>query len=334
MKVPKRILLVRPDRLGDLILSLPTAEVLKTEIPGVEVFYMSSRYASEISAMVDYVDGWMIDDGNDGRRSSLFGLVGNIERGGFDCLIELKPSWRTAAAGFLARVPVRIGTSRRAYSLFYNRRVNVPRKSSGSHQTDLELAHLKPLGIDGTGLNPRLKATSGGLARAASLVGSKYKSYIVMHPGSGGSSPNWPRENYVSLAASIAANTGFKVVITNHDKNIGEFENCLNLGGRTDLETLAGVLHGAKLFVSGSTGPLHLADALGTPCISFFPNREDIGAVRWGPRRNMSGVLTPSQLCRCGGPGSCRCLERISAAEAFNKISGVLKAAKSPSVGS
>ena len=332
MNKPKKILLVRPDRLGDLILSLPVAEALKKEIPGVQVHYLASRYSSEISPMADYIDGWLIDEGADSGRMPVLKLKDKIKSEGFDCVIELKPSWRTAFAGFLAGTGIRIGTFRRVYSLFYNNRINIPRKSSGFHQTDLELKHLQPLGIESSGLNPHLTVTPKGKSEAIALLRLEGKSYIVIHPGSGGSSLNWPREKYLSLADMITSRTDYKVVITNHDNNIGEFKNCLNLGGKTDLETLGGVLHGARLFISGSTGPLHLADALGTTCVSLYPNRADIGPVRWGPRRNLEGVLMTADDCRCGRADNCRCLEQVSAEDAYNKIETVLSSANNMAV--
>lgn len=329
----EKILLIRPDRLGDLILSLPVAEELKKQIPEASIYYLASRYTAGISALAEYVDGWLIDEDSSGGRLSVLALKNIIKSGGYDCLIELKPSWRTAAAGFLSGVSARIGTSRRAYSIFYNRRLKIPRKSSGFHQSDLELAHLRPLGIELAGLNPNLVVAETGKKKAAVLLALDGKQYVVIHPGSRGSSPNWPLERYIRLADCINQKTEYKVVITNHDNNIRGFENCFNIGGKTDLDTLAGVLDGASLFISGSTGPMHLADALGTACVSFFSNRENIGPVRWGPRRNLEKVIMPTEICRCGKAENCRCLERISVEEAFNTIKAVLNPGKDMMVG-
>lgn len=321
----KKILLTRPDHLGDVILSLPVAESLKKNIPGCRVHYLASPYTAAIAPMAEYVDGWVPDTNIDGRRLSITQLAGIIATDGYDCLIELKPSWRTAAAEYLSAVKLRIGTSRRAYSFFYSVRVAVHRKASGYHQTDLDLMHLGPLGITDILREPRLQVTENGTKKAGSLLSEIDRSFVVIHPGSGGSSPNWPLENYRQLSAMIKDELNYQIVITNRDSVTSGFEDCIDLGGKTDLEALAGVISRAAIFISGSTGPLHLADALGAKCVSLFVNRPDIGPVRWGPRRNMENVITPAEQCRCTNLNECHCLERIAPTEVINRVKRILE---------
>ncbi len=333
MKYPHKILLVRPDGLGDLILSLPVANTWINSFPGCEVHYLVSAGAVGIRPLVGYVDGWLVDDGGGGSRLSLSQLIEKIRTANYSHIIELKPSWRTALAGFLARAKNRIGTSRRLYSPLYNRIISVHRKDSGFHQTDLDLRLLKPLGIEVEGILPTLKVTENARQMAAGLLGPTDREYIVIHPGSFGSAPNWPVENYQRLAETILTETDYDVVITDRNKIDDGFAGCLNISGKTDIETLAGVVKAAGLFVSGSTGSLHLADALNVRCVSFFLNRPDIGSVRWGPRRNMEGIITPADDCRCRNLRGCRCLERISPFEAFKKIEGILSHKNDATVG-
>jgi ADP-heptose:LPS heptosyltransferase len=329
---PHRILIVRPDGLGDLILSLPVAQTLKEKFPGCRIAYLVSSRASGIRPLVGYVDDWIVDDNDKGKRLSVFELSHRIKEDGYDYIIELKPSWRTALAGALSGAGNRIGTSRRFYSPLYNRRVSVHRRGSGYHQTDLDLMLLKPLGIKIIGRFPRLDVTEWGLASAANLPEFAKNPYIVIHPGSAGSAPNWPIENYRKLADIILDETDYAVVITDKTNDPSGFDGCLNMAGKTDIETLAAVLKGARLFVSGSTGPLHLADAMGTKCISFFSNRSDIGPERWGPRRNLDGVIVPEKPCRCKAADRCRCLESIAPREAFNKIEAASRVINDPAV--
>lgn len=320
MKRPRKILLVRPDGLGDLILSLPVARTLKDSFPGCEVHYLAAAGVVGIRPLVSYVDDWLADDGAGGSGISLPQLVQKIRTADYSHIIELKPSWRTALAGFIAGTKNRIGTSRRLYSPFFNRAISVNRRGSGFHQTDLELRLLEPLGLEVQELLPTLEVTGNARQMAAELLGLADKEYIVIHPGSSGSAPNWPVENYQKLAELILVGTDYDVVITGHNRANDGFPGCLDIGGRTDIETLAGVVKSASLFVSGSTGPLHLADALDVRCVSFFLDRPDIGPVRWGPRRNIDNIMMPADACHCRDLKNCGCLERISPFTAFKKI--------------
>jgi len=312
--------------MGDLILSLPVAETLKKAFHGCQVYYLAAPGPAALASLIDYVDGWIVDADHQRRPLSLADLASRMRQGNFDHLIELRPSWRTAAAGFLSGIAYRIGTSRRFYSFFYNQRLNLHRKSSGYHQTDLELVMLRALGIQVSGLMPHLKITDSCRARASSLLNLDGKSYIVIHPGSGGSAVDWPLEFYRALAGMLVDDSGLTVVITGNDDRLGAFDGCIDINGKTDLEALAGVVAGARLFISNSTGPLHLADALGTRCVSFYVDRPDVGPVRWGPRHNMENVMTPpGNRCECGNLAHCHCLEQITPDKAFKKVTEILK---------
>jgi len=324
MKGPPRILIIRPDRLGDLILSLPVAETLKQRFPESSIAYLAAPGPAQIRPLVPYVDDWHID--SDGRnRLGLTQLIQVMKSARFDCAIELKPSLRTASAALFARIYIRIGTARRGFSVLYNRRVDVHRKGSGKHQTDLDLELLAPFGIKASGLFPRLEQTSAAITKAKMLVGADTKPYIVMHPGSGGSAPNWPIDYYRRLAVMIMESAGYGVVITGNNDRIGNFdERCSNLNGKTDMEGLAGVIARATLFISGSTGPLHLADSLGVSCMGFFIRHKVVGPVRWGPRRNMANVVMPDMQCDCRDLSRCDCLRQVTPEIAMNKFKSIL----------
>jgi heptosyltransferase-2 len=324
MNPPSHVLIIRPDRLGDLILSLPVADRIKMHFPQARVAYLAAPGPAQISPLAPYVDEWLID-GDSLRRFAPLRLVRYMREMKFDCALELKPSFRTATAAFFAGINIRIGTARRGYSILYNRRINVHRRGSGRHQTDLDLELLAPLGIDSCGDKPKLELTPNAVFKAKSLVGPGAVRYIVIHPGSGGSAPNWPLEYYSKLAEMIMKSTGFGIVRTGNADPIGNFdERCIDLNGKTDMESLAGIVAGAELFISGSTGPLHLADALGVRCMPFFIRHDVIGPERWGPRRNISNVITPNRRCSCRNLARCECLGQVSPQLAMEKVKSIL----------
>ncbi|MFG2001864.1 glycosyltransferase family 9 protein [Spirillospora sp. NPDC048911] len=127
---------------------------------------------------------------------------------------------------------------------------------------------------------PRL---GGPLPDITSLTGGP--GYVVVHPGTSVPARAWPPERCAEAVAVLAA-SGRRVVVTGHrdEKELTAYvagTDGLDLGGRTTLPELAAVLAGAGAVVAGNTGPAHLAAAAGTPVVSLFA--PTVPAARWAP---------------------------------------------------
>ncbi|MDP2807686.1 MAG: ADP-heptose--LPS heptosyltransferase, partial [bacterium] len=119
----KNILVVRNDRLGDLILALPAAAVLKRQFPEAKITYLVSKNTAALVPFSQDIDEALIDAGK-----SVFELAGILRAKRFDAAALLHPTLRLASALWLAKIPVRAGTAYRGYSLLFNRRVKQHRK--------------------------------------------------------------------------------------------------------------------------------------------------------------------------------------------------------------
>ncbi|MDQ0028584.1 glycosyltransferase family 9 protein [Arthrobacter bambusae] len=170
--------------------------------------------------------------------------------------------------------------------------------------------HL-PAGDDG-----RLQVS--GVADARALVGDG--PYIVVHPGAAVPARSWPVLHHVA-AVELLQGAGRRVVVTGGP---GETDltatvagpSALDLGGRTDFKTLAGVIAGASVLITGNTGPAHLAAAVGTPVVSLFS--PVVPAIKWAPYKVPLELLgdqeAPCKLSRareCPIPGH-PCLASVS----------------------
>ncbi|MCQ1986170.1 MULTISPECIES: glycosyltransferase family 9 protein [unclassified Arthrobacter] len=150
-----------------------------------------------------------------------------------------------------------------------------------------------PAGDDG-----RLRL--GPLPDVSHLVGTG--PYIAVHPGAAVPARAWPALHHAAAVELLTA-AGFRVVVTGGP---GEKELTatvaavagLDLGGRTDLATLAAVLAGADAVVAGNTGPAHLAAAAGTPVVSLFA--PVVPAIRWAPY-GVPLELLGNQHAACSG---------------------------------
>jgi HAD superfamily hydrolase (TIGR01662 family) len=201
----------------------------------------------------------------------------------------------------------------------------------------LDLRHRVPMGLpeaeralslavaagypapDDPALRLRDDVIADGVARLAS-DGPAEPGYVVMHPGASVSARACPPERCAQIVDAIAAD-GHRVVVTGGPTERGVTaavarDVAVDLGGRTDLPQLAGLIARAGAVVVGNTGPAHLAAAVGTPVVSLFAPTVPFG--QWGPYRVPWVRLGPAtEACRdtrataCPVPGH-PCLTRIT----------------------
>ncbi|MEW6440805.1 MAG: glycosyltransferase family 9 protein [bacterium] len=335
----RRILVIRTDRLGDLILSFPVIEALRAAYPRAEIDLLVSAYAAPLARLQRSVREVGVD-GFPGVRG-VPDLVRWLNLRSYDVALHLYPRPRLALSTFLARIPIRIGTRYRFYSSLFNLRVPLHRKDSGMHERDLNLLLLRPLGLSVTGATLEAgirvpepaRAEIRGLLRQEGLDAGR--PLIALHPGSGGSSLNWPLESFGRLA-KLLCGEGFAVLVTGTEEERESVRTVvaaaegkpIDLAGRLDLVRLAALLECADLVVTNSTGPLHLADALGTRVLGLFSPFRSALPDRWGPYSQPAHVLlppgAPCDRCRSDSCADASCMERIRPEEVMRKIHEIL----------
>lgn len=161
--------------------------------------------------------------------------------------------------------------------------------------------------------------------------------YIVVHPGSSAPSRAWPPLHHAA-AVELLEGAGHRVVVTG---GAGETDltatvagpSGVDLGGRTDLRTLAGVIAGARVLVTGNTGPAHIAAAVGTPVACLFS--PVVPAVRWAPYGVPLELLgdqnAPCRLSRareCPVPGH-PCLASVSPEDVVEAVERLISGVSS-----
>ena len=339
----RRILVVRTDRLGDLILSFPVIEALRKAYPLSEIDLLVNPYAVPLARLQRSVRHVWADSyqGIRGFRD----LVRWLRDRSYDSVFHLYPRPRLALATCMASIPARVGTRYRYYALLFNHRVPLHRKGSGMHERDLNLLLLQSQGIPTEGAEAGIEIPEQIRRETIELLQQMGihapEPLVVLHPGSGGSSLNWPPESFGRLA-SILVQAGFCVLVTGAKTEQETVRTVLSTGGggivdlsgRLDLAHLAALLQAVDLVVTNSTGPLHLADALGTQAVGLFSPFESALPDRWAPYHQRDNVLVPS-IPRCGRCKGSRCedyncMERISPEEVFRKILEIRSKSRAP----
>ena len=336
IKPDDRILISRSDRLGDLILALPFVETMKLRYPESQIEVMASLYASPILENNDRVDN-IIRVQNDQLaidKPYKKDLLHRLTQRNYRVVIVLYPERRISQMYYKAKIPARIGTAGRFHSVFYNLHLFHSRKNNLKHEFEFNLDFLQFFCQGKTITEPRvyLRRKEIDFARKILTRAGINGNFIILHPGSGGSAERWPVDRFIRLYRRLVR-SGLNVVITGSDregKMIDDICNRLNttvikITGETDLRTLAGVLSLASVVVANSTGPLHVATAVGTRVVGLYSGKDVMSPKRWGPLGENHRVIQPTtNECQCP-PRQCRCMETITVDQVTDEVLSLYK---------
>jgi heptosyltransferase III len=336
----KNILLVRIDRIGDVILSLPMLPLLRRRYPNASISVLMRQYTRELVDGNSYVDEVLMYEHEDSARS-LWAILKELRKKRFDIAIIPYPRFRPALLLFLAGIPIRVGSGYRWYSFLFNRRVFEHRKDAKRHEVEYNLNLLGALGIEPEGepefefsISPSAVDAVDSLLAANSI--SLHDRFVILHPGSGGSSRDWSAENFSNLGNEIEQKLGINVVVTGGNGEEGLVQKVvagmnkapLAIVGKLTLMELGALIRRAKVFVSNSTGPMHVAAVVGTPVVAFFPPIVQCSPVRWGPYTSKKKIfLADNKKCTLCRGTPCRsnvCMDQIAVEVVFSAVKNFL----------
>ena len=270
----KTILITRHDKIGDFITALPMTKVLK-EQTNHKIVMMVSKVNVDLAKKFDFIDE-VIEYSDDS-----FTLLQRINAVKPDISISGYIDFHLGLCLYLARVPVRIAPATKIAQIFFNKTIKQRRsevkKTEWQYNLDLVATFDDSLTLDFQ--RPLLK------------LDTKKEDFIIFHPGFGGSSDgNLTLDDYIKLAKKVSEtidvvftfgpddkqtqellkfkiqNSEFKITIRDNFKSLYEFTEFIATN---------------KLFVSTSTGPMHLAGLTNTPTFSFFGSNLFASSKRW-----------------------------------------------------
>ncbi len=316
----RRILVVRLDLLGDLVFALPTVAALRARYPAAEITLLTLPYTQPLAARAPGVDHTLALDVNQFRRPAgwrrlgeAVALVRRLRAARFDLCLALhgRPA---GVLALLSGARYRVGYAAHAYPFAFNLPVAGRRYDRPRHEVEYCLDLARAVGAEGPA-EPRLRPPAPrpvpGLAAG--------ERYIVVHPGaSNGSAKRWPAAAWGRLAAEAAARLGVRVVVTGGPGEralvaavVAAADKAAVPGVGTALEDLMAVLAGAEAVVSGDTGPLHLAAALGRPVVGVFGPTDPAQTGPCGPRATVVRRPVPCAPCYdLRGPAECKLPDR------------------------
>ena len=215
------VLIVRPDGIGDVLLSLPVATQLRRLVPGITVGFLTSPTVAPLldhHPDVDYVRTIRFTDPLKELRSAF--------SQGVEAAIFLKPFRRLMWAAWVAGVPIRVATRYRWYSPLANRHIYEHRSEFSKHESEYNVEMLKGLGLSPQSISPPvLTLTEAERAAGVSRWSGLPRPRVVIHPG-GVSARRWRLEHYRDLVLTLT-DRGYGVVLTGSDQERTEFRKCL-----------------------------------------------------------------------------------------------------------
>lgn len=334
-----KFLIIRTDRIGDVILTTPIASAIKQFVSDAHVTLLCRQETAIIGERNSDIDNVVTID-EKGKNKSFFRLARDLRTENYDCAIIVHPTFQLAFLAVAAKIPVRIGTGYRFYShLFTNRRYE-HRKESVKHEVEYNLGLLEEINISQSKPEFKFEIKESDKEAANNTLKElglqKDDRYCVVHPGSGGSAMDWPLKFY-SIACDLISSEFDIPVLVSWGKTENDLakklvmqskKNVIALPGILSLPELAALLEKAEFLLAPSTGILHLGHIVGTEVIGLYPPIPHESPVRWGPFGKEDNMLVPDKkkCSECNG-GNCRkisCLELITPALVLNSAKKIL----------
>ena len=274
------ILVTRHDKIGDFITMLPVCKVLKEQTDH-KIVMLVAKVNVALAKELDFIDD-VIEYTDDSKA-----LIETIKAYKFDVSISGYIDTTLGKVLFKSRIPKRIAPATKIAQIFFNKRVKQRRSEVKIREFEYNLELLKAfdkgliLDFERPLLNnSNMHSQAGALER---------EDFVIFHAGFGGSSDgNLSLDNYLKLAKTASTYTN---VVFSFGPDDGEskayIEKHLNFSAtiRDDFKSLIEFTYfiaQSKLFVSTSTGPMHLAGMTNTPTLSFFGANLFASAKRWG----------------------------------------------------
>jgi heptosyltransferase-3 len=307
---PKRVLVIRLQNHGDVLLTTPMFTALKRQFPGVEIdALVFAETASMLAANPDLTTVWALPRGKQVGRGwrrglALFRLMRDIRRRHYDWVLHLNDQWPGALAAAVSGAAVRFGYEMEKRDFWLWRKIFPVRivPVFAGHMVEKNLAVLAALGVPVDAGNA--PCTMGFAEADAALVDEKLAAagvagkYILIHPTSRWFFKCWEDERFAEVIAALVSG-GWQVVLTSapDQREVDLVDGLLrrvndsrlvSLAGQLTLPQLAAAIARATLFVGVDSVPMHMAAALGRPIVALFgPSHVHI----WRPWSNRAEVI-------------------------------------------
>ncbi|MEV7803953.1 glycosyltransferase family 9 protein [Microbispora sp. NPDC088329] len=323
-----RVLVIRPDNLGDVVMAGPALRALRRAAPRARLDLLAAPAGAAAAALLPEVDGvltasvsWQKTGGEDVPVTDDLDLVERIRWGGYEAAVILtsfsQAPWPAAYLCRLAGVPVRVGMSKEFGGAGLTHWV--PSPPDETHQVDRALYMLERAGVPPVEGRLRVRVPAEAARTARRLLGvvaggrpagdghgdrrgdGRRRPCVLLLPGASCSARRYPADRFARVAGLLTA-AGLRVVVAGTAGETPLVEatgagvpGAVLLPGRFDVPVLAALIAAVDVVVCNNSGGAHLASAAGTPVVVLFAGTEQVEQYR--PRFGPASILTVPTAC-------------------------------------
>jgi lipopolysaccharide heptosyltransferase I len=330
-----RVLLVRLGSLGDIVHALPAAAAIRRGFPQSSIDWLVDVRQREVLDLVPVVDRRIAVDA--GSAGSLWSVVGDLRRTHYDVALDLQGLLKSAVLARLSGAVRVIGfppelLREQAARFFYTETAG----DVAPHVIDKNLSMLRAVGIRMPEIEFPLEDRNPGIASEARarLGVPEGAPFAIINPGAAWPNKRWPPVYFAEVARGLANRHGLRSLVLWGPEEEQLAQNVViaangdaAVSPKTTVADLVSLLKAASLVISGDTGPMHIAAAVGTPLVGIFGPTDP---QRNGPWAEDDLVVSRYRACACHYQRQCRisgwCLLDISPREVLDLAERRLRA--------
>ena len=285
----KKILVIRNDRLGDLMLILPALRIIKSSIPDIQIDCLANENYKDLAKISTDIDNIICD----------IDFYNNLSEQKYDCSISFFSTLNIAFKLWKENIRKRYAPATKIAQFFYNKTIKQSRseslKSEYEYNVDLSCYFLKDNGYE-------INKTNGPYIKLANQKdrNDKSKKVIFIHPFTGGSSKTLSQDDFIKLCLQLHKLCACRFILHCDEY---DYEKCLSMKKNIydlDIDVIKPTrrltqmffnINQCDLFIAGSTGPLHVAASLNKKTVAFYPSKKSSTSLRWNTINDESGKL-------------------------------------------
>lgn len=300
---PRRILIIKPSALGDIVHALPVPRLLRQRWPGAHITWLVNDDFADLLRGNPALDAVLAFDRrqfagawrNPVTAAALARFAEELAAQQFDVVIDLQGLFRSGWLCHRSGAAVRIGPAdaREMASVFYSEEYSSDRLRE--HAVDRYMAAARRLGCEGPAQFDLICDEADRHAARAML--GEIGPYAVLMPGTNWETKRWPARRFAALVEPLRKRLGLATVVVGARDVLelaGQIPATANLAGKTSLRQLVAVLQEAALVIANDSGPMHIAAALGRPLVAIHGATDP---TLTGPWRRLDSVVRLDLPC-------------------------------------